>query len=395
MSDAWERWLEASLSGLEEANLLRELAPLEPESAVNVRAEGRPITLFSSNDYLGYSHHPVLRRRVAETVQEDGMGPRGSPLICGYTTEHEALEDALSELEGTEETLLFPTGFAANLAVMTSFANDGTAIFSDALNHASIIDGCRLARRGGATLEVYDHADPSSLRSKLEASSAERKVIVTDSVFSMDGDLAPLDALAALAERHDALLVIDEAHGTLVYGERGAGVSEHFGVGDRVDINIGTLSKAIGSMGGFVSTSERWKEWILNRGRSYIYSTAPALAVVAACRASLDIHRREAEPGRRLWRHVERLEEALGAELASPIVPIILGREERALEVSEGLLERGIHATAIRPPTVPEGSSRIRVTLSAAHEASDIEHLVDALGELGVHSTVANGSADR
>jgi 8-amino-7-oxononanoate synthase len=278
---------------------------------------------------------------------------------------------------------------------MTSFADEGTAIFSDALNHASIIDGCRLARRGGATLEVYDHADPSSLGSKLEASSAERKVIVTDSVFSMDGDLAPLDALAGLAERHDALLVIDEAHGTLVYGERGAGVSEHFGVGDRIDINIGTLSKAIGSMGGFVSTSERWKEWILNRGRSYIYSTAPALAVVAACRASLDIHRQEPEAGRRLWRHVERLEEALGADLASPIVPIILGREERALEVSEGLLERGIHATAIRPPTVPEGSSRIRVTLSAAHEASDIEHLVEALSDLGVYSTVANGSADR
>ncbi len=382
MSEPWKQWLQASLAELDEANLLRDLAPLEPESPVHVRADSRPITLFSSNDYLGYSFHPTLRRHVAETAREFGMGPRGSPLICGYTSEHEALERELSELEATEETLLFPTGFAANLAVMTAFADEGTAIFSDALNHASIIDGCRLARRGGATLQVYEHADPSSLKAKLEASAAERKVIVTDSIFSMDGDLAPLDELAELAEAHEALLVIDEAHGTLVYGERGAGVSEHFGVSDRIDINIGTLSKAVGSMGGFVSTSERWKQWILNRGRSYIYSTAPALPVVAACRAALEIHRRQERPRRWLWENVDRLGRALGRDLDSPIVPIILGREERALEVSAGLLEQGVHATAIRPPTVPEGSARIRVTVSAAHTRADIDQLVDALARL-------------
>lgn len=383
MSRVWKDWVRQALERREDAELLRDLRPLEPVDAVHVRADGRPITLFSSNDYLGLSHHPAVRQSVEGIARREGMGPRGSPLICGYTTEHEALERELSELEGTEATLLFPSGFAANLAVMTALAGPEVTIFSDGLNHASIIDGCRLGRRGGATLEVYQHADPDDLERKLVACESDRKVVVTDSVFSMDGDLAPLDRIVEVKDAHDALLVVDEAHGTLVFGDSGAGATEHFGVGERVDVNVGTLSKAFGSLGGFVSTTERLHSWILNNGRSYIYSTAPPLPVVAASRASMRAVRENAGLRERLWDHVDFLSDALQTPLDSPIVPIMLGTERRALEVADGLMERGIHATAIRPPTVPEGTCRIRVTLSAAHQREDIVHLVEALEELG------------
>ncbi len=386
-SDVWSSWVDDSLDALRSSDLLRDLEALEPRSAVHVgarRADGADLdlTLYSTNDYLGLSHHPRLREAVAGAADSMGMGPRGSPLICGYTTHHEALEEELAELEETEATLLFPTGFAANLAVMSSLSSPEAAIFSDELNHASIIDGCRLAKRGGATLKVYDHADPDDLQHQLETCDAKRKVIVTDSVFSMEGDLAPLPELVELKRRHDALLIVDEAHGTLVFGERGAGAAEHLGVNEAIDVNIGTLSKAFGSLGGFASTSDDLKHWILNKGRSYVYSTAPPLPVIEASRASLKIGRDEPEIQETLWRHVERLGDALDRDPDSPIVPVIFGDEESALAASRELLERGIHATAIRPPTVPEGTSRIRFALSAAHTDDDIDYLIEALDDL-------------
>ena len=382
MSSDWSTWLDESLAGLEEEELLRDLRPLEVESAVHVVADGEPVTLFSSNDYLGLSDHPRIRHAASAAANNKGMGPRGSPLICGYTDRHAQLESKLSGLEKTEATLLCPTGFAANLAAISSLSGPGVEVFSDAYNHASIIDGCRLGRRKGAELTVYDHADPEDLDAKLAASEADRKLVVTDSVFSMDGDLAPLPEIVELKERHGALLMIDEAHGTLVFGETGAGVSEHFGLSDRVDINVGTLSKAFGALGGFISTSQKLKRWILNRGRSYIYSTASPLPVVAAASRAIDVVSEEPEIRRRLRGHVERLGEALGRQLASPIAPIVVGGEQRALEASRRLLERGIHCTAIRPPTVPEGTSRLRITLSAAHSDDDLDHLIGALSQL-------------
>ncbi|MFB6262421.1 MAG: aminotransferase class I/II-fold pyridoxal phosphate-dependent enzyme [Bradymonadaceae bacterium] len=382
MSASWTRWLEASLAELDDRELLRDLDALEPESAVHVRRDGRRLTLFSSNDYLGLSYDDRIRRAAADAARDEGMGPRGSPLICGYTDRHRALERELSELKGTESTLLFPTGFAANLGVMASLAGPDTAIFSDELNHASIIDGCRLARRSGAELQVYDHADPESLDEEMRASDAERKVVVTDSVFSMDGELAPLDAIADVKASHGALLVVDEAHATLVFGADGAGVARELGVSGAVDVNVGTMSKAFGTLGGFASTSERMRRWLLNRGRSYIYSTAPPLPIVEAARMAVDVGGGDCKLRDRLWRHVDRLGEHLGRDLTSPIVPVVLGDEERALRASERLLEEGIHATAIRPPTVPEGTSRIRVTLSAAHTEDDIDHLAQCLESL-------------
>lgn len=378
----WNDWLDAAIGKLDEHDLLRTLEPIEPVDAVHVRADGRDLTLFSSNDYLGLSHHPKVREAVAEASERVGMGPRGSALVCGYTTAHAALERELAELKGGQEGLLFPTGYAANMGVISSLGGPGVAIFSDALNHASIIDGCRLARRRGATLEVYEHGDMDALAELLAASDAERKLIVTDTVFSMDGDLAPLGRLAALKREHDALLVVDEAHGTLVFGEAGGGVAEHVGVEDDIDVHVGTLSKAVGALGGFAATSTKLRQWIFNRGRAFVFSTAQPVPVVEAARAAIRTAREEPEIRERLWARIEQLGARLGRELTSPIVPIVLGEEARALAASEKLLDEGFHVIAIRPPTVPPGTSRLRVALSAAHSADDVDRLADVLEEI-------------
>ncbi len=378
----WNEWLDASLTKLSEHELLRTLEPIEPVDAVHVRANGRELTLFSSNDYLGLSYHPAVREAVARAASKVGLGPRGSALVCGYTDSHEALEQELAELEGSEAALLFPTGFAANMAVLSSLGGPDVAIFSDALNHASIIDGCRLARRRGATLEVYPHGDTSALARLLEASDASRKLIVTDTVFSMDGDLAPLDEIVHLKQKHQALLVVDEAHGTLVFGDKGGGVAEHFEVEEAIDVHVGTLSKAVGALGGFAATSEKLRQWIFNRGRAFVFSTAQPVPVVEAARAAIRVVGDEPQIRQKLWDRVEQLGARLGRELTSPIVPIVVGEEARALAASQKLLDEGFHVIAIRPPTVPPGTSRLRVALSAAHTADDVERLADVLEEI-------------
>jgi 8-amino-7-oxononanoate synthase len=379
---AWKEWLDKALGELEARDQLRSLEPIEPVDAVHVRSKGHPLTLFSSNDYLGLSHHPEVRRAVTESVQKVGLGPRGSALVCGYTTSHAALERELAGLKGCEDALLFPTGFAANMAVISSLAGPDVAIFSDALNHASIIDGCRLAKRRGATLDVYAHGDTDALDELLRRSDASKKLIVTDTVFSMDGDLAPLDKLAELKREHDALLVVDEAHGTLVFGEHGGGVAEHFGVEDDVDVHVGTLSKAVGALGGFAATSTKLRQWILNRGRAFVFSTAQPVPVVESARAALRVAAEQPEVRRRLWQRIEQLGDRLGRTLTSPIVPIVLGEEARALAASQKLLDEGFHVIAIRPPTVAPGTSRLRVALSAAHTEDDVRKLADVLEEI-------------
>ncbi|MGM0556904.1 MAG: aminotransferase class I/II-fold pyridoxal phosphate-dependent enzyme [Myxococcota bacterium] len=381
MSD-WMDWLDGAMGALDASNLRRELHPLAPEDAVHVQLYGEDVTLFSSNDYLGMSHHPRVRAHLSDVSQSQGLGPRGSPLICGYTESHAALERELAELKGTQSALLCPTGFAANLAVVSSLAGPDVHVFSDRLNHASIIDGCRLAKRRGAKLSVYDHNDTAKLAAQIEASDAERKLVVTDAVFSMDGDLAPLPQLAEICQRDDTMLIVDEAHATLVFGDSGGGLVEHFGEEERVDIHVGTCSKAFGTHGGFVATSQALREFLLNRGRSYIYSTAQPVPVVEASRAALRVATDEPQLRRQLWARVAQLSEALGRPLDSPIVPVILGDEQRALRASETLLERGFHVTAIRPPTVSEGTSRLRIALSAAHSPRDIDGLAEVLREV-------------
>ena len=378
----WAGWLGAALESLDAASLRRTRLPVEPVDAVHVRVDGVPVTLFSGNDYLGLSAHPEVREAASEAALAHGMGPRGSALICGYTDAHAALERELARLKGTEAAVLTPTGFAANLCVLQALAGEDVAIFSDALNHASIVDGCRLAARSGAQVHIYRHGDVAHLEELLRGCARSRRVIITDSVFSMDGDLAPLQGLVDVKRRHDALLVVDDAHGTLVHGATGAGVAEHLGVSADVDVHIGTLSKAFGALGGFIAASRSWCDWCVNRGRAQVYSTALPLPVVAAARAALRVASTEPEHRERLWGHVARVGAALERPCESPIIAWVVGSPERALSVSRSLLDLGLHATAIRPPTVPEGTSRLRLTLSAAHASSDIDTLTASVARL-------------
>lgn len=381
-AEPWDRWLDQVFADLQSDRLDRSLLPVRPGEPGHVQVDGHPLVLFSGNDYLGLSGHPRIRRAVSESAERWGMGPRSSSLVCGYTEEHAALEAELAGLDQSESALVTPTGYAANLSVLNSLADHNTVIFSDALNHASIVDGCRLARSSGAELQIYPHGDMDALDRALKSAGTKRKLMVTDSVFSMDGDVAPLGDLADLRDRHGALLMVDEAHGSLVFGDNGGGVAEDHGVGDRVDVHVGTLSKAFGCIGGFIATSHKLRRWILSRGRAYVYSTSLPVPVVAGAREAIRIMADEPERRTRLWGHVERVSTALGVGGSSPIFSWVLGSEQRALEASRTLFDGGLHVPAIRPPTVAEGTARLRITLSAAHTPEDITLLLEGLAGL-------------
>jgi len=381
MGREWGEWLAAERERRAREGRIRSLRPLAPVDGFRAELDGRRIVLFSSNDYLGLSSHPRVKEAAAATASRYGMGPRGASLICGYSEDHAALESDLAALTKSEEALVFPTGFAANLSVLTALSDSDTAIFSDERNHASIIDGCRLARGGGARVVVYRHADPDHLDRLLGESDARRRLVVTETVFSMDGDVAPLADLVEVKARHGALLVTDEAHAFLVFGETGGGAAEAAGVRDGVDLLVGTLGKAVGAQGGFVAGSGELREHLVNAGRAFIYSTALPRPVVAAARAALAVARGEPEHRERLWDRVRTFGEAMGIEPRSPVIPILLGTEERAVRVARDLLDRGFYVPAIRPPTVAAGTSRLRVTLSAAHSTEELEGLIGALTE--------------
>ncbi|XP_043716652.1 8-amino-7-oxononanoate synthase isoform X2 [Telopea speciosissima] len=354
----------------------------------------KKLLLFSGNDYLGLSSHPTVRKAAAKAAQEHGMGPRGSALICGYTNYHRLLESCLADLKKKEDCLLCPTGFAANMAVMVTIGSVGSllasgrkplkdervAIFSDALNHASIIDGIRLAeRQGGVEVFVYRHCDMSHLDALLSSCLIKKKVVVSDSLFSMDGDFAPMVKLAELRKRHGFLLVLDDAHGSLVCGENGGGVTEEFNCESDVDICIGTLSKAAGCHGGFVTCSKKWKHLLQSKGRSFIFSTASPVPVVAAAHAAVIVAKKEKWRRKAIWSRVQDFRTLTGLPITSPIISLIVGSEEKALHASRSMLKYGFHVTAIRPPTVPPNSCRLRVTLSAAHTTDDLKQFTAAL----------------
>jgi 8-amino-7-oxononanoate synthase len=379
MDERWNTFFDDCRADLVDRSLLRRLRALEPVDALRARLDGRPVVLFSSNDYLGLSSHRAVREAAASAATEVGLGHRGAALICGHTTEHEALAADLAAIKGTETALVFPTGYAANLTVLTALGGTGATIFSDAMNHASIIDGCRLARARGAEVVVYDHADPAHLDRLLAACPSRRKLVVTDTVFSMDGDVAPLAKIVEVKNRHGALLAIDEAHAMLVIGKQGGGVAEAAGVRDEVDVHVGTLGKAIGAHGGFAATSRRIREHLVNRGRPFIFSTALPLPVVAAARAALRVFGEEPEIRARLRARMAELRAGLGLVSESAVFKVVLGDEDRALAAAERLLEQGWFVPAIRPPTVPAGTSRLRITLSAGHTADEVRGLVASL----------------
>jgi 8-amino-7-oxononanoate synthase len=302
--------------------------------------------------------------------------------VTGYSQRQRQLEERLAEFEGTEAALLFPSGFAANLGTVAALVGQGDTVFTDRKNHASLLDGCRLCR---ADVRVYPHNDWHALESLLARRGGPRRLIVTDSLFSMDGDLAPLAELADLAERHGAMLMIDEAHATGVFGSRGRGVAEQLGLDARIPVRVGTLSKALGSIGGFVAGSRRLVEWLVNRARPYVFSTAPPAAICAAGIAALDIVRDEPQRRGELLGNAQALRAALAEQgwnvgrSASQIVPVVVGEPDRAVALSAWLLDCGLLVPAIRPPTVPEGEACLRISLSYAHTAEMIAMLVESL----------------
>ena len=379
-----KRWLDEALSRLQDENRCRTLHAIERIDGVQVRRGNRTLRLFSSNDYLGLSWHPQVRAAAAQAAQQFGMGPRGAALICGYTTAHEALEFELAKMKGCEAALLMPSGYQANVGLLSALGGEDATIFSDALNHASIIDGCRLSK---AKVVVYAHCDLNDLEQKLKVCDSKRRIVVTDEVFSMDGDRAPLVQLANLRDRYGFIWVTDSAHSTGVYGHRGAGLPEAAGVTSEIDFQVGTLSKALGAQGGFVATSTKARDWLLNSARAFVFSTALPGPVIAAAHTALSTMTNDQGIHDDLWNRVTQLAKWLRIPPTGPIFPIILGSETRALQAATALDAAGFHVPAIRPPTVPEGTCRLRVTVSAAHASSDVSALIKALEGAGVVPT--------
>ena len=385
MSNTPLNWIEDELRTLEVNGLRRRLTTRTSPQAAAITLDGLTLINFGSNDYLGLAAES-LNDHVIEAIRRHGWGSGASALVTGRGSLHAELEAALADFEAAEAALLFPSGFAANVGAVTSLAGKGDVIFSDAKNHASIIDGCRLS---GARVQVYPHGDLDYLRMMLpQASVFRRRLIVTDGLFSMDGDLAPLCDLAAMAAQFEAMLMVDEAHATGVFGDHGRGTVEHWGVEEGVHVRVGTLSKAAGSIGGFVVGSRALIDWIANRARPYIYSTAPPEAIAAAGLAGLK--QIEEEPHRRieLLSRAEQLRRqliALGCdtgESASQIIPIIVGEPQATMRIAAALRENGFFVPGIRPPTVPEGESLLRISLSYAHTDAMIGDLVKAIARL-------------
>ena len=381
-----ENLIAAELQELREAALYRKLRSVAGAQGPVLQLDGREVLNFSSNNYLGLADHPVLRSAAKEAIDQYGCGSGASRLISGNMTLHESLEAKLAEFKGTEAALVFNSGFQANTGLLATLAGKDDIIFSDALNHASIIDGCRLSR---AETIVYAHGDVSGLKTALKrAGHARRRLIVTESIFSMDGDEAPLQDIVEVAEQHGAVVMVDEAHATGLFGAGGAGVVARLGLAARVPVQMGTLGKALGGFGAYVAGSQALRELLINRCRSFIYTTALPPAIMAMALAAIDLIEREPERRETLWRNCRDLGQGLrdlGFELgasASPILPLIIGDAARCMRVSEELLKLGVFAQGIRPPTVPAGTSRLRITVMATHTPEHIARALQAFSEI-------------
>lgn len=372
-------WLQQRLAERDRQALRRRLLPAARPDGATIQWQGRTLINFGSNDYLGFATDPATAD--GQSLQS---GSGASPLVTGYSFEQAALEGELAAFEQTEAAVVLPTGYAANLAVLSTLPESGDVILSDELNHASIVDGCRLSR---AERFIYRHADVATVANLLKhhRRSFHRAWIVTDGVFSMDGDVAPLDRLADVAEQYDAILVVDEAHATGVLGDRGRGACEACGVDAAIPLRVGTLSKAVGALGGFIAGPQIVIDYLINTARPLIYSTALPPAVLHAARHGLSRITEDPEPRERLRRRVGRLHhqlESIGCRSAAattPIVPIVLGSNDSVLNAHRQLLDAGFFVPAIRSPTVPAGTARLRLSVTAAHQESDIDRLAESL----------------
>jgi len=378
-------WILDALAMLDEQGLRRRLAPhAGPQQAV-LHCDGQELVNFGANDYLALAADSRLQAAAVQQLVIAGCGAGASPLVTGFSQAQFELQQQLAAFEGTEAALVFASGYAANLSAIASLVSSEDAIFADQHNHASMIDACRLSR---AAVHVFPHRDCRVLDNLLNQNhGARRRLIVTESVFSMHGDLAPLAELADLAQRHDCMLLVDEAHATGLFGPQGRGLCEQLGVEDRVHVRIGTLSKALGAMGGFVAGSQALVDWLVNRGRSYIFSTALPPAICAAARASLEIVRSEPQRRTQLAERAQALRGQLRARgwntagSDSQIIPLLVGTPQAAVGLSQQLREAGLLVPAMRPPSVPGGLSLLRISLSWGHTPAMLERLIEALAD--------------
>ena len=379
-------FIKTELDQIKEAGLYRRLRRVENDQGPTLMLDGREVINFSSNNYLGIANHPALAAAAKLAIDRYGCGSGASRLISGNMTLHEELEAKLAAFKGTEAALVFNSGFQVNTGILSTLTGEGDAIFSDVLNHASIIDGCRLSR---AKTFVYAHGDLDQLEAALkQAAGAGRKLIVTETIFSMDGDEAPLTGIVELAERYGAMVMVDEAHATGIFGDNGSGVVAKLGLSERVAVQMGTLGKALGGFGAYVAGSGALRELLINRCRSFIFTTSLPPSIMAMAIAAIDLVQREPKRREMLWRNCRALKlglSGLGFSLAgsqSPILPLIIGDTDKCMQFSERLLEKGIFAQGIRPPTVPPGTSRLRITLMATHTADHLDRAIEAFKEL-------------
>ena len=381
--------LAAQLQDIAAAGLTRRRRVLESPCGRTAAVDGKKVLNFASNDYLGLAGNRDIARALADGALEWGAGSGASHLVSGHLAPHETLEQAMAAFTGFPRALTFSTGYLANLAIVPTLAARGAMIFSDKLNHASLIDAMQLAKAGGANVQRYPHCDMAALEELLAASEAPNRIIVSDAVFSMDGDLAPLPALFALAERHEAWLVIDDAHGFGVLGPQGRGSLAHFNLPYHPRLLLmGTLGKAAGVGGAFVAGSQTAIEYLLQKGRTYIFTTAAPPAVACALAKSLEIIEHGDARLANLFARIGQLRDGLAGlpwqllPSATAIQPLIVGENAAVLALSTALWERGLWVPAIRPPTVPQGTARLRISVSAVHTADDIDHLIHVIKEL-------------
>jgi glycine C-acetyltransferase len=381
-------WIKQEIDNLQQQGLYNRIRTIGSPQGAWLVVDGKRVLNFCSNNYLGLANHPGIDAAAKKAIDAMGVGPGAVRSIAGTMTLHVELEKRLAAFKGVEAAITFQSGFTANLATIPALVSKEDVIFSDRLNHASIIDGCRLS---GAKIIAYEHNDTASLEEQIKANLSQfrRALIVTDGVFSMDGDIAPLPAIYEVAKKYDILLMVDDAHGEGVLGNGGRGIVDHFGLHGKVDVEVGTLSKAFGVMGGLVAGSSVIIEWLRQRGRPFLFSSAVTVPDAAACLAAIDLLEDSTQLVDKLWSNAGYFKaemKTLGFNTGAsetPITPVMLGEAPLAQQFSRELFEAGVFAMALGYPTVPQGKARIRVMISAAHSQDDLNKGLEAFGKVG------------
>jgi glycine C-acetyltransferase len=381
-------WIDEEIQALRDSGLYNTIRTLSTPQGAWLKVDGKKVLNFCSNNYLGLANHPEIVKAAKKAIDKMGVGPGAVRTIAGTMDLHVELDQRVAKFKKVDAAISFQSGFTANLGVIPALVGKEDAIFSDELNHASIIDGARLSR---AQIIRFNHADPDDLRARLREHRAgyKRALVVTDGVFSMDGDIAPLDKIYEVTKDYDAILMVDDAHGEGVLGNGGRGIVDHFDLHGKVDIEVGTFSKAFGVMGGVAAGNARVVEWLHQRGRPFLFSSAMTVPDVAACLAAVDLLEKSTDLVDRLWANTDLFKSELQklgydtGKSTTPITPVMLGEEQLAQEFSRELFQAGVFAMSIGYPTVPRGTARIRVMISAAHSNNDLEKGLDAFQKVG------------